>query len=667
MPRYAWTTADLAGARLVWILDLSWAGQVIRVATEPIAVSSEDGVLQYTGGLGEVTVREGFDLFEDTAQGSESSLEVLLPINVPALVAQGYDLATAAGELSQLRVGDTWENRRVVLSGRVVDPDHGRAEEPVRFTLRATLWEDTAQIPDATAVVTEGSWYSATYGGQQTARLSESDVGQVYPIIIGRPGYAPQQVDGWVSGSRAVWANKGLLRHALIIAGHPVEATSVWVNMDDRPDGNSFTVSTTTDSRGRIVSVISDSSVASGADPRGPYSGLEESAAPDAFAPAVANTAPFFVGWRDGGGLIGSDGRAIRGAGTVLEWALEQTTMPVDLWRVREITPALNKFLIDTAIEDFTSPMEWIRAHLLPILPISLAAGPNGVYPILWRYDATAADAVLTIDADADPRIEVGRVSSDSQQIRNTFSLRYQWAARPEVYTAIAKIGPDYISEPGYARGRLYKRENTGAYLDLRATSAGAAGAITWTLTAGAGPNTVDGVGSVALEHLSGTTLLSDLATDINSTSALITAELVGTDATVGGSSYATSGSLVWEDASTRADYYCAASVSRLRTPTDSGVRPEALESVVVYDEPTAFAILGWRARAFAFAQRTVPIVMPESVGGILDRGSVVVVNDTSQGITSAVAIVTEVERGSDGLIGLRCRIIEDPLRDPRS
>lgn len=38
MARYAWTKADLVGASLVWILDLTYAGKTIRIAGYPVEI-----------------------------------------------------------------------------------------------------------------------------------------------------------------------------------------------------------------------------------------------------------------------------------------------------------------------------------------------------------------------------------------------------------------------------------------------------------------------------------------------------------------------------------------------------------------------------------------------------------------------------------------------------
>lgn len=132
----------------------------------------------------------------------------------------------------------------------------------------------------------------------------------------------------------------------------------------------------------------------------------------DAFAVLETESVPkdswlvdhsFSVAWMGGGGLGRLRGPGLlTPAGEVLEHLLSRTTLRVDIGRVRAAAPLLAGIEIAASIEAGTSPYDWIRAHLLPILPITLVAGPLGIYPVVWRWWATPDEATVDIDIDRD-------------------------------------------------------------------------------------------------------------------------------------------------------------------------------------------------------------------------------------------------------------------------
>jgi hypothetical protein len=123
---------------------------------------------------------------------------------------------------------------------------------------------------------------------------------------------------------------------------------------------------------------------------------------------------------------VGDDGELVRGAGDVLTYLLRETGMQVDAGRCATAAALLNSFKIDCAIDARTPIWEWLSANLLPLLPVSLATGPQGLYAITWRYNATAREAQWTIDADSDPTTQrASRVKVDSSKIANSFRIDF--------------------------------------------------------------------------------------------------------------------------------------------------------------------------------------------------------------------------------------------------
>ena len=106
-------------------------------------------------------------------------------------------------------------------------------------------------------------------------------------------------------------------------------------------------------------------------------------------------------------------------------------------------------------------------------------------------------------------------------------------------------------------------------------------------------------------------------------------------------------------------DAYCIASQARY------GVVEKTIESVCVYDDATAGAILAWMARAYAFPRRTVGYVVPSSYQ--LYKGQIVRLTDSRVSIADQLAIVAELQIDGTGTDAVSLLMIEDPQRDAKA
>ena len=106
-------------------------------------------------------------------------------------------------------------------------------------------------------------------------------------------------------------------------------------------------------------------------------------------------------------------------------------------------------------------------------------------------------------------------------------------------------------------------------------------------------------------------------------------------------------------------DAYCIASQARY------GVVEKTIESVCVYDDATAGAILAWMARAYAFPRRTVGYVVPSSYQ--LYKGQIVRLTDSLVSIADQLAIVAELQIDGTGTDAVSLLMIEDPQRDAKA
>lgn len=496
---------DVAGRRIYWLLTVEWAGLTIRLADDQIDIVTASGdSLQYDAGLDSVEVSEAVSTLGDSVGQLSIPLEFLPPPgqSIAERISYGADFSSARGELARWVEGTTYEERRVVLSGRLSDPEYGGDDEPVSTSLEEILYEDISTIPAASAVVSLTTWPHAD-------SLSDAWVGVTYPIIIGRPGTVSTDIgpQGWVPGAPGVWADRRDDYHVartshhpditsgmiLVVAGHHVGATRVYLNTDQDTTGIRAFVYNGFDLLGQSIAYVPwyAEITSSGTDPyeydiAGIYTdenvdsdgitayGLGSVDIDDSYQ--APEQPPVYVGWSDpltGEGGVQAGGRTIREAGDVLEYLLGLSTLTVDRGRLAAAVPLLSRFLLDGCISASVSPWEVLRDEILPILPVSLVSGPAGLYPVVWRYDARPEDATHRLDADADPAVErVGRVVYDGSDRANQLELAYAYSYRRAVYAGSIRLGAVGDEDATAHPLCTWSRARTGRVLSRRVESA---------------------------------------------------------------------------------------------------------------------------------------------------------------------------------------------------
>jgi hypothetical protein len=361
------TREDLEG-ELVWLLTLTWAGQVYRFSSYPVAPVDEDGrALPHDGGLDVLEYEDGAELLTTSPELRSVAIEVLFPIDVAERIEAGHDLAAASGELALWAVGQPWEDRQQVIVGTVVQPEYGAADEPVRFSLEENPFDDVAVIPDAAAVVSASTW------DQDAFQTPDDSLELVYPIVFGAPGLTTDDQGAAVLGRGSPgivldYTNISYEAKLLMVAGHLVEASTVTI-LDQDGAGVTRTVSHVEDLLGRTVAVVDLTTTF-----------------------AIDKTGSLWVCWTQGRALPG-----VSGAGSLLRYMLGRSSLRVDWGRVEALVAYLDRFEVSGYINSACSPWEWVQDNLLPLLPISMLSGPDGLRPVRWRYDAAEEDAVAVL------------------------------------------------------------------------------------------------------------------------------------------------------------------------------------------------------------------------------------------------------------------------------
>ena len=415
--RRRFTSSELAGARLWWVLSFEFGGKTWRVANGALSIEFTNGGagrwLAIPGGLGEATVEMEALWMGRAPEARSGDFEAVVPgLDVGANLAARYELDGQPAEVAVWREGDTWENRLIVLSGQITDYEYGAPGDGIRLTIEESVTLDRAQFPESGATVSAVTWPDA----------AENAIGVAYPWIIGAPGSDGTQASPALFVRSTV---SGGDRELLLVAGHAVTATSVLisdgtytetVHYHHDPDGTITSATTTTpnvesfliehmeDRAGRLVAVVD---ITSAADI------------------AIDVALDYTAAWTGGAGMVGVSGSAATGAGSILEAVLSRSTLPVDRGALSTVRDQLDAWPLGAMVQEPLSPMEWVTDALLPLLPVAILTGPNGWRVVPLPLEPTQRDCICTLTAG--PAVQrIGRSRREGQdEIANRIELRY--------------------------------------------------------------------------------------------------------------------------------------------------------------------------------------------------------------------------------------------------
>jgi len=378
-----------------WLLDLTWGDVTYYVAEDDCTFVDGDGVAtDYAAALVVTSEVERPAYVGEGPDAPTAQLELHLAdiVDVPARISVGLPLGAMRGVLWLWLEGSSKRER--VVDGYVSAVEYGPRDVPVSCQLIDDRLRNRKLWPPA------------------NARMKDSAVnpGEYYPWIIGAPGSSLAQ-DAYGS-SGLVWElNGGGNVDYLLVAGHEVGATQVVVENGETGASDLFPVLEDTDIHGRTISYVDlhHAGTSYGSGDRGKNAG-------------------YFVRWTGDGG-VAIRGEHVKGAGDVLRWALDRTSIDYDQGNVAALLPLLNRYEIDCRLvaepDKRIDLWEWIQQHLLPILPLSAMVTDYGLRFVHWKYDATSADVVAVL-VGGDNAVRIGEVGySGREEVRNTLRFAY--------------------------------------------------------------------------------------------------------------------------------------------------------------------------------------------------------------------------------------------------
>ena len=388
------------GDRPIWLFTLTWAGRVFRWATEKTDVTDANGdELPFTGGL-EVEYTAESGMFEDGIVEPQISISNLnMPegsdVDVPKLVNQGHPLVRASCELSQHVPGDTFEKRKIRLTGLASLTDYGRRGTSLALRIVPVGVSGENLFPTPEMTVNATTW----------PNFDEPSDGKTYPVPVGKPGFALGGTVTGINGGSPAYVVDTTGNGKLLISGVRVTAATVDViNKTTLVAVANAPVTHEQDGLGRTVAVVAD------------LSGF-----------ASRDDDEWWVRWDDAGGGMENPFRdgVLEGAGDVLRHFVALAGARVDTGRIIALSDALNAYKLGFYIDRPTDLWAFVMENLLPLLPVGMVVGGKGAFPVLWRREVHSTETIASVDVFRDGLAQVGPVRYEDGGFGNEQTVSY--------------------------------------------------------------------------------------------------------------------------------------------------------------------------------------------------------------------------------------------------
>lgn len=342
-------------------------------------ITGADGVThEYLGGI-DINWESEILLFAESAAPPALSLSLWFDdVNVAQLVADGHTLAAMVARLYRWAPGVAHKDRAGVFFGIARQPNYGGPDEPIAVTFEAPLYRDGTTWPEG-----------RVEAGQITVDASAA-TGDGYPVLFGAPGLSSATLSE-AAGSPAlhlVAGSKKLL--AGVWLGDPATVDTLWNVSDDASESVSASGGES-DLKGRRVFTVTSSAVGFDAD--------------DDYA----------IEW------TGND----IGAGDLLMHCATASTLRADLSRMRALRTQLNAFKFSGYVDADTKPWrDFAVREIIPLLPCSASHTADGIALSVWNDQATAADAVMSLDT-SNGITRIGPVQYEAGDELNEITIRF--------------------------------------------------------------------------------------------------------------------------------------------------------------------------------------------------------------------------------------------------
>jgi hypothetical protein len=422
--------------RFHFLLRVTYGGTDYRFATDALNVPSASGTVAHAAGLSVGNYSETFQFLSQNIDRQSVSVSVLWR-GIAAQIAEGYRLDTARGELAVWVEGTNYEDRRVLVVGQCMEPSYGADSDPVAFSIEAPPWGDQGKWPDLYRFDPDDTPSTVpTSLGDLAVEPDARSTSRTSTTVIGNPGNLDRKkrtavesedisanVDLWrstvpgaVTGlSIGVTTGATKFPGLLMLCGHATQAgaygsLSQDIETDDTPlvnlyDGDGQWLTTTIPFHyqfaGRTVTACPIYEiVATGLGSTMLTKSLGDISTIDSFGFTFTSGHSDFDTFY---GLIdGEQDGPLRKVHELITLTLSRSSIPVDWPRLYSALSSVPNFDVEGYVNEEVSVWEFVSRELLPLMPVSLRNGPNGLYLLVADFSSTVDDTIGTLYAGRD-------------------------------------------------------------------------------------------------------------------------------------------------------------------------------------------------------------------------------------------------------------------------
>lgn len=430
---------DFLETEICFIAEVNLYGTVHRFSSFPIELNNAaGGQTFYNGKLSDPDFNQQLmEIGQIKISSNTMSMALVFPFNVAKKQMLGIGIENAAVTLyfvtiKRKKPEQTQEQRIAFFKGIIKDPIYGHPngnEGYVEFSIENEIFvNDTSLLRALNGDLTlfDNFQYSQQFflgGGPIEDIVDTSGLmlandyhqGKTVPAVIGSPGQT-DRIDGTSINYPATPAYVAAVDFFVgpnpnvfvIIAGHPVEATSVTMQ-DNR--GNVLTNRTVFNGVGQKGEVFA-------------YTFFDNTVID--FDPNN-NSNQYFARWVNGGGAVSPfSGGALQGGGDIITWALESLRIDYDREAFAAVRPVLNTYIFAGYINDISIQIyEFLQKYIIPFLPVTLSNGARGIYPVIDHRNTELFINART-DIVAGPLFErITPVSPRDTEIVNDLVVQY--------------------------------------------------------------------------------------------------------------------------------------------------------------------------------------------------------------------------------------------------
>ena len=421
---------QLLGGLPVFYVDFVYNSIHYRIAQNAITATQDGTEYQYTDGLLQFDFVEAANVGGDVETNTVGCQLAMPGVDVIELANRGLGMDGLQCEFGYyiLRNGEiqqTYDNRTVLYRGQIQQPQFGDPDEPnnfIAFTIEAQPWAQNQFILQ-TPVIDQ----------RFPDRHIETADGKAWPIVFGQPGYAQdgQHVKNLYATPAYCIKEFNTTDHTshFMVAGHDVVGAGTVTIIDENGQTAIKTPVAAMDIFGNIYNYIQ-------------LTGLDVIAMPGRTTHGTSRE--WWVYWNTPAYPNQFGGGSLTRGGDVLRWAMLRSGQRVDIGAFANMSALLNCYQFSGYINDPAMyAWEWLQGNILPLLPIGIRMGPNGLRPVLDQIsfiDSLHATAQWHIGQDLQiQQITAVTQTTGNDDIVNDATIKYAFNGFGSNLTSFAR------------------------------------------------------------------------------------------------------------------------------------------------------------------------------------------------------------------------------------